>query len=56
MPIVVKIGGSTLGEGDTTLEDLAALQRREESPVVVHGGGKEINRWLGRLGCSQSPL
>ncbi|MDP6100125.1 MAG: acetylglutamate kinase [Dehalococcoidia bacterium] len=54
MPIVVKIGGSTLGEGDTTLEDLAALQRREESPVVVHGGGKEINRWLDRLGVQSS--
>ncbi len=54
MPIVVKIGGSTLGEGDTTLEDLSALQEREEVPVVVHGGGKEIDRWLKRLGVSSS--
>lgn len=44
--IVVKIGGSTLGEHDTTLEDLVALQREGASPVVVHGGGKIISDWM----------
>ncbi len=44
--IVVKIGGSTLGEHDTTLHDLVALQREGVSPVVVHGGGKIITDWM----------
>ncbi|TAK28687.1 MAG: acetylglutamate kinase [Chloroflexota bacterium] len=46
--IVVKIGGSTLGSGDTTFEDLVALQRAGARPVVVHGGGKVITEWLER--------
>ena len=48
--IVVKIGGSTLGGDDTTLEDLVALQRDGVNPVVVHGGGKVINEWMGKQG------
>ena len=44
--IVVKIGGSTLGAHDTTLEDLVALQRQGASPVVVHGGGQLISQWM----------
>ena len=44
--IVVKIGGSTLGEHDTTIEDIVELQRRGKSLVVVHGGGKLITEWL----------
>jgi acetylglutamate kinase len=44
--IVVKIGGSTLGQHDTTLTDIAALQRAGRRLVVVHGGGAEISRWL----------
>jgi len=48
--IVVKIGGSTLGRHDTTLADVAELQRRGMRPVVVHGGGALISDWLKRLG------
>lgn len=48
-PIVIKIGGSTLGNHDTTLEDLVTLQKRGVNLVVIHGGGKEINEWLSRL-------
>ncbi|KKL12059.1 hypothetical protein LCGC14_2539560 [marine sediment metagenome] len=44
--LVVKIGGSTLGAHDTTLEDVVALQRRDVWPVVVHGGGALISEWL----------
>jgi acetylglutamate kinase len=47
--IVVKIGGSTLGNHDTTLEDLVELQKRGKSLVVVHGGGKVSTEWLARL-------
>ena len=50
-PLVVKIGGSTLGSGDTTLEDLVALQRRGVPVVVVHGGGQVISRWMERTGA-----
>ncbi|MBI2906166.1 MAG: acetylglutamate kinase [Chloroflexi bacterium] len=49
-PIVIKIGGSTLGSHDTTLEDLVELQRRSQPTVVVHGGGKDITQWLEKLG------
>jgi acetylglutamate kinase len=44
--IVVKIGGSTLGDHDTTLEDLVALQKQGTNPIVVHGGGKVITQWM----------
>src|SRR3972149_7068146 len=46
--LVVKIGGSTLGNHDTTLEDLVTLQRRGLRSVVVHGGGPLISQWLSR--------
>jgi acetylglutamate kinase len=48
--IVVKIGGSTLGNHDTTLEDLVELQKQGKSLVVVHGGAKVTTEWLARLG------
>ena len=47
-PIVVKIGGSTLGNHDTTLEDLVTLQKRGLPLVVVHGGAKKVTEWLKR--------
>lgn len=53
-PIVVKIGGSTLGNHDTTLEDLVKLQKQERPLVVVHGGGKVTSEWLTRLGIPTS--
>lgn len=48
--IVVKIGGSTLGAHDTTLEDLVALQRAGTRVVVVHGGGPVVTAWLATHG------
>jgi acetylglutamate kinase len=50
--IVVKIGGSTLGGHDTTLDDLVALQKQGRALVVVHGGGNLITEWLSRQGVS----
>ena len=47
--VVVKIGGSTLGDEDTTLVDVVALRRNGLHPVVVHGGGAMITDWLERL-------
>jgi len=46
---VVKIGGSTLGSQDTSLEDVVALHREGLRPVVVHGGGAMITDWLGKM-------
>ncbi len=48
--VVVKIGGSTLGEGDSTSRDLIELKRRGLRPVVVHGGGALISEWVRRQG------
>jgi acetylglutamate kinase len=49
--VVVKIGGSTLGQHDTSLEDLVELQKRGVAVVVIHGGGKIITEWLTKLGA-----
>jgi acetylglutamate kinase len=43
---VVKIGGSTLGRHDTSLDDIAALHAGGHRLVVVHGGGATISEWL----------
>jgi acetylglutamate kinase len=50
--IVVKLGGATLGNHDTTLEDIVSLQKQGWSVVVVHGGGKTITDWLGQRGLA----
>lgn len=48
--IVIKIGGSTLGEGDSTVPDIIDLWQRGAKPVVVHGGGKVITEWVAKQG------
>jgi len=50
--IVVKLGGATLGNHDTTLEDVVSLQQQGWSMVVVHGGGKTITSWLEQRGLA----
>lgn len=47
--LVVKVGGSTLGSHDTTLQDIARLSR-ERPIVVVHGGGAAVSDVLKRAG------
>lgn len=49
-PVVVKIGGSTLGSHDTSLRDLVTLQQEGTAVVVVHGGGNVISQWMQRQG------
>lgn len=49
-PIVVKLGGSTLGAHDTSLRDIASAARDGLGLVVVHGGGSTISAWLERAG------
>lgn len=48
-PIVIKIGGSTLGAHDTSLRDCAALHREGRRVVLVHGGGATVSDWLARM-------
>jgi len=52
--IVVKIGGSTLGSHDTTIEDLVTIQNKHISVVVVHGGAKTASEWLLKLNVQTS--
>jgi acetylglutamate kinase len=48
--IVVKLGGSALGQHDTTLEDVVICHHLGIRVVLVHGGGTSISDWLKRVG------
>ena len=53
--IVVKYGGAAMvdeGLRQAVFRDLVLLASVGVQPVVVHGGGPEINQWLGRLGVA----
>lgn len=45
-PIIIKIGGSTLGSNDSSMEDIAALWASGERVILVHGGGSAATDWL----------
>jgi acetylglutamate kinase len=47
--LVVKLGGTTVAEEQDTLAEIAAFASSRPL-VVVHGGGKRLTEWLGRLG------
>jgi acetylglutamate kinase len=47
---VIKIGGSTFGSRDTTIDDIVALQKAGKNLVVVHGGGATVTDWLKKQG------
>ena len=51
--IVVKYGGSAIGEGDALVpfaQDVALMRSVGMLPVVVHGGGPQIGELMARLG------
>ena len=49
--VVVKYGGHAMGAGgETFAADIALLHQLGIHPIVVHGGGPQINRMLDRLG------
>ncbi|QIZ71011.1 acetylglutamate kinase [Oxynema aestuarii] len=51
--IVVKYGGAAMKDStlkDQVMRDLVFLSCVGVRPVLVHGGGPEINSWLGKLG------
>ncbi len=55
--VVVKYGGHAMGEEETALRfgrDIALLEQVGVNPVVVHGGGPQINAMLGRLGVKST--
>ena len=50
--VVIKYGGAAMAHAqlqDAVFRDLALLASVGVQPVVVHGGGPEINQWLKRL-------
>lgn len=51
--VVVKYGGSAMLDENLQLnviKDVALLKLVGMQPIIVHGGGKEISKWLGLLG------
>lgn len=51
--VVVKYGGAAMKDGslkDKVIRDIVFLSCVGVRPVVVHGGGPEINSWLDKLG------
>lgn len=51
--IVVKYGGSAMIDEtlkQDVIEDVVLLKLVGFKPIIVHGGGKEINRWVDKVG------
>lgn len=51
--VVVKYGGSAMVDDNLKLnviKDVALLKLVGMQPIIVHGGGKEISKWVGMLG------
>ena len=50
--VVVKYGGSAMLENDLkkkVIQDIVLLKLVGLQPVIVHGGGKEISKWLQKV-------
>ena len=50
---VVKYGGSAMVDEDLkkqVIQDVTLLKLVGFKPIIVHGGGKEISRWVGKVG------
>lgn len=51
--IVVKYGGSAMVDEQlkkSVIQDVVLLKLVGFKPIIVHGGGKEISRWVGKVG------
>jgi acetylglutamate kinase len=51
--IVVKYGGSAMVDETlkkSVIQDVTLLKLVGFKPIIVHGGGKEISRWMGKVG------
>ncbi len=51
--VVVKYGGSAMLDEElkaNVIKDVVLLKLVGFKPIIVHGGGKEISRWVGKVG------
>ena len=51
--IVVKYGGSAMSNEElkrNVIKDVTLLKLVGFKPIIVHGGGKEISQWVGKIG------
>ena len=51
--IVVKYGGSAMSNVElqkNVIKDVTLLKLVGFKPIIVHGGGREISRWVGKVG------
>ena len=51
--VVVKYGGSAMLDESlkkNVIEDVVLMKLVGFKPIIVHGGGKEISRWVGKVG------
>ena len=51
--IVVKYGGSAMSSEElqkNVIKDVTLLKLVGFKPIIVHGGGKDISRWVGKVG------
>ena len=51
--VVVKYGGSAIVDEELkkkVIQDVVLLKLVGFKPIIVHGGGKEISRWVGKVG------
>ncbi len=51
--IVVKYGGSAMVDDElkkSVIQDVTLLKLVGFKPIIVHGGGKEISKWVGKVG------
>ncbi|MDD3368215.1 MAG: acetylglutamate kinase [Lachnospiraceae bacterium] len=55
--IVVKYGGSAMSNEElqkNVIKDVTLLKLVGFKPIIVHGGGKEISKWVGKVGKESS--
>lgn len=53
--IVVKYGGSAMIDENlkkSVIQDVTLLKLVGFKPIIVHGGGKEISKWVGKVGMA----
>ena len=51
--VVIKYGGSAMVDEELkkkVIQDVVLLKLVGFKPIIVHGGGKEISRWVGKIG------
>lgn len=55
--VVIKYGGSAMVDDElkkNVIEDVVLLKLVGFKPIIVHGGGKEITRWVEKVGMKPS--